>query len=143
MKKKAQIMLDIILPKNIRMDRNSPTDNEAGALYSMWKSSPPNTQTFKVPDEYRRHINAWKSKGLVEGFSDSLFLTDKGKKLIIEMVTSEPNSFCKNASGPVYSQVKAQKEAIKNANKIKGASKNKRESFNLKKERDARRGKKR
>lgn len=106
----AQIILDIILPKEM-MDPNSPSDREAEALYTMWKSSPPGVETFSVPMEHKGLINQWKSKGLVSGFSDSLSLTDKGKSVIIEMVTSEPNAFEKSAKAPSYSQVKAKKKS--------------------------------
>lgn len=133
-KRKAQIMLDIILPKNIRMDSSSPSDVEASALYEMWKSSPPGTKEFMVPKTMVRHINAWKANGLVAGFSNSLSLTDKGKKLINEMVTSEPNSFDKRASKPKYSSVKARKRQI-NSRKLKAASKQVR-PFNLRRQRD-------
>ena len=133
-KRKAQIMLDIILPKNIRLDSSSPSDVEASALYDMWRESPPGTNAFSVPKGMLRHINAWKTKGLVEGFSNSLALTDKGRKLINEMVTSEPNSFEKKASMPKYSTIKAHKRLI-NSRRLKAASKQAK-PFNLRRERD-------
>ena len=108
----AQIILDIILPKEMKMhDPNNPSDREVEALYAMWKTSPPGANVFSVPVEHRGLINQWKAKGLVSGFSDSLSLTDKGKKVIIEMVTNEPNAFEKSAKAPSYSQVKAKKDS--------------------------------
>ena len=129
----AQFVLDIILPKNMYSDPNTPTDSEATALYSLWKESPPGgVDRFIVPAQHKPLINAWKAKGLVHGFSDSLELTDKGRKLIIEMVTNEPNSFEKKAQMPRYSDVRAKKEALKEA-RVKKSSINGSRPFNMRK----------
>ena len=107
-RKKAQILLDIILP-NFVLDPNMPTDDEASALYEMWKRAPQGEKSFAHGD--RSMVNAWKAKGLVDGISDCLSLTDKGRKVIRDMVTNEPNSFDKTAKMPAYSNIKeAQKK---------------------------------
>ena len=61
-KRDAQVILDIILPKNISIDGKMPTDAEAGALYSMWKESPPGSSSFSVPAKYKKLVNSWKIK---------------------------------------------------------------------------------
>lgn len=131
----AQFVLDIILPKNMYTDHSAPNDAEANALYSLWKDSPPGGDNFVVPTHHRHLINAWKAKGLVQGFSDSLSLTDKGRKLIIEMVTNEPNSFAKNAKAPRYSEVRAKKAASKKP-RTKQASNPGPKAFNMRKSRN-------
>ena len=124
----AQLILDIILPKEFNMRTNGgPNDKEANALYDLWKGSPSGCDSFEVPDNNRHYINSWKASGLVEGFSGSLNLTDKGKKLIIEMVTNQPNSFSKEAKAPKYSEVRAKKSM----SNIKRASKEESKGFNL------------
>lgn len=139
-KKTSQFILDIVLPKEFKMDtRRGPNDVEANALYSLWKNSKPGQEAFEVPNEHKQHINGWKANGLVEGFSNGLKLTDKGRKMIIEMVTSEPNAFEKNARSPLYSEVKAKKtEATKaRITRSSGAS---RPSYNRKRTRYANNG---
>ena len=127
-KKKGQFILDIILPKDFRPAKSLPTDEEAKALYSMWKTSPTGTGRFSLKDDdSRRFLNAWKVKGLVSGISDNLELTERGRKLIVEMVTNEPNAFSSSARIPSYSEIVRVKTAEKEG---------KREAFNLRRRRE-------
>jgi len=127
-KKESQFILDIILPKDFRPTRNMPTDDEAKALYAMWKTSPTGTGKFSLNDADKNFLSSWKIKGLVSGIANSVELTDKGKKLIVEMVTNEPNAFS-SSMPPSYSEVTKTKCAEKSG---KSMSK---EAFNLNKER--------
>lgn len=108
--KTSQFILDIIMPRPKMSDPSMPSDAEAGALYSLWKSSPPGTNTFSVPIEHRSMISAWKVKGLVDGMAEQLCLTDKGKKLIVEMVTNEPNAFSKKSASLSYNEIRSKKK---------------------------------
>lgn len=135
--KKAQIMLDIILPKHISLDPKAPSDTEAAALYKLWKGSPPGTESFRVPPGMIEHMSSWKIKGLVDGMSDGVVLTDKGRKLIIEMVTNEPNAFAKEAEAPRYSVVKAKKSGPSARKMGKAASSSRAKPFNMRKFRNA------
>jgi hypothetical protein len=111
--KTSQFILDIILPKTRRADPMQPTDDEAGALYSLWKNSPPGAASFSLPREQKHMLSAWKVKGLVDGMADQLRLTDRGRKLIIEMVTSEPNAFSKGTTlsyGDIRSKKRSENE---------------------------------
>lgn len=124
--KESQYILDIILPKNFRPSRNLPTNEEASVLFSLWKRCPGDL-VFALNENEKKFMNAWKAKGLVSGMSDSLQLTDKGKHIIVEMVTNEPNSFDKNATSKKYSDIV---EAKKTHNE-----KLTKKAFNLKEER--------
>lgn len=114
MSKEAQVILDLIMPKLV-MDHNMPTDKEASALYNLWKSSPEGTDVFSSKD--KDMVQSWKIKGLVDGMSSSLALTDKGRKLIMDMVTNEPNRFDKSAESPRYNKIKAAQKDKKRGGK--------------------------
>jgi hypothetical protein len=127
-KKESQFILDIILPRDFRPTKNLPTDDEAKALYAMWKTSPTGTGKFSLNDNDKKFLSSWKIKGLVSGIADSLELTEKGKKLIVEMVTNEPNAFTSSLV-PSYSEVTRTKRAGKSGKTLG------KEAFNLNKER--------
>lgn len=84
------------------------TDEEAELLYKAWKQSPPGAAHIKVgQDADTRYLSSLKTKGYIAGFGDHLEITPKGKKLIVEMVMHEPNSFDRNGQMPAYSGIKA------------------------------------
>jgi hypothetical protein len=129
-KRESQFILDIILPKDFRPARSLPTDDEAKALYAMWKTSPNGRGKFSLREDDKKFLSSWKVKGLVSGIAENLELTEKGRKLIVEMVTNEPNAFSANAQSPSYSELVRTKVAEK------GAKPNRKEAFNLRKMRE-------
>lgn len=103
----AQSLFDIIFPKEARTNANL-SDGEASFLYTLWKSAPTGATSFQVPPNAdRKHVTALKTKGYLSGFGEGIELTDQGKKIIVEMVTHEPNSFEKHAQDVSYSGIKA------------------------------------
>ena len=123
--KKAQVFLDIIMPSLILNDPDMPTNEEARSLYDMWKCSEPGHSKFSCDN--MSMVNAWKTKGLVDGISEELTLTQKGRRVLMDMAIGEPNQFEKKAM-PSYSQIKTRK-----GKKDTGNTKT---AFNLKERRD-------
>lgn len=106
-KKAQQSLFDLIFPKQQRQQAGL-SDDEAGLIYQMWKNAPTGAQSFVVPaDADSRTVFALKEKGYLFGMGPGLELTDKGKKVIVEMVTHEPNAFLKQARDVQYSSIKA------------------------------------
>lgn len=129
----AQSLFDLIFPKEMRIQAGL-TDEEASVIYSMWKNSPVGSKQFAIPPSVdRKHVSALKTKGYLAGFGTGIELTEKGRKVIVEMVTHEPNSLDKQAKELPYSVVKAKvnKRPIQALVK-KQASKAPEKSFNLK-----------
>ena len=105
--KEAQSIFDILFPKALRMQA-SLSDTEANLLYRLWKNAPAGTNKFAVSEEADlKTMSALKGKGYLAGFGSSLEFTDKGKKIIVEMVTHQPNAFDKRATEVSYSSIKA------------------------------------
>jgi hypothetical protein len=104
----AQSLLDLIMPR-LYIDATRLSDTEASTLYKLWNSSPTGARAFRVPEGIdSRTIFALKTKGYVSGFGDSLELTDKGRKILVEMVTNEPNALEKK-SEISYSKIQEKK----------------------------------
>ena len=129
----AQSLFDLIFPKEMRLQAGL-SDQEAGLIYNMWKNSPVGSTQFSIPAEVdRKIVSSLKTKGYLSGFGNGIELTEKGKTVIVEMVTHEPNSLDKQAKEVSYSVVKA-----KTANRPrqafikKEASKKTAPSYNLK-----------
>lgn len=107
MEKEAQSLFDLIFPKQMRVQAGL-SDDEASFLYNMWKTAPVGSTSFSVPPNAdKKHVSALKVKGYLSGFGASTELTEKGKKVIVEMVTAEPNSFEKQAKDVSYSSIKS------------------------------------
>lgn len=134
MDKLSQSLFDIIFPQQMRQQIGL-TDKEAGVLYSMWKDSPVGADRFSSNDIDGKTMNSLKIKGYLAGFGDGVELTEKGKKIIVEMVTHEPNALDKKASNVQYSSIKNKTQRQKQAFKKKTASKTASErTFNLRRE---------
>jgi DNA-binding MarR family transcriptional regulator len=99
----AQSLLDILFSREAGL-----TDEEARALYAMWRNSPVGARHLAALETANsKAVNALKTKGYVAGYGDTMVLTEKGKKVIVEMVTHEPNTFNKKANDVSYSGIKA------------------------------------
>lgn len=108
-------LLRIVIPMQ-QYDPMALTDAEADFLYAMWKGAAPGSKVFSSKGMDTGHIFRLKDKGYLQGPGQDVELTAKGKKLIIEMVTNEPNSFLKQAGSAKdvqYREVRAKKEAAK------------------------------
>jgi hypothetical protein len=109
------------------------SDAEAKLLYSMWREAPPGARAFSLPSGAdARYATALKSKGYVVGFGDNLEITEKGRKVIVEIVTNEPNAFSKKASLAPYSQIRKKANGRPRQTHVKKASAEDR-PFNLRK----------
>lgn len=125
-KKESQSLFDLIFPKEMRIQAGL-NDAEASFLYGLWKSAPAGSRQFAIPvTADRKHINALKTKGYLTGFGEAMELTEKGKKVIVEMVTHEPNALEKHAKEVSYTGIKSKSSAMrpKTAFFNKAASKN-------------------
>ena len=105
--KSGQSLFDLVFPKNMRLQAGL-TDSEAQALYNLWKGSPIGTTKFAMGENIdKNQILALKTKGYLVGYGDNIQLTSKGKKVIVEMATHEPNAFEKHAGELTYSGIKS------------------------------------
>jgi hypothetical protein len=103
--RESQSLFDIIFPKSLRY-QSGLSDAEASVIYGVWKNSP--VGAFVLPgDTDKKLVNSLKIKGYLAGFGSDLELTDKGKKVIVEMVTHEPNAFEKHAKDVSYSNIRS------------------------------------
>lgn len=130
----AQSLFDLIFPKDMRVQAGL-TDEEASVIYGMWKNSPVGSKQFAIsPEVDKKHISALKTKGYLAGFGSGIELTEKGRKVIVEMVTHEPNSLDKQAKEVAYSVVKAKvnKRPIQALVKKQASKTPETPSFNLK-----------
>ena len=107
METESQGLFDLIFPREMRQQAGL-TDAEANFVYSLWKSTPVGTTAFSIPKEASKStVNALKAKGYLTGYGSGIELTERGKKVIVEFATHEPNAFSKNAGEMSYSQIKA------------------------------------
>jgi len=103
---------DIWVLRPMRSSSYGLTDEEANALYAMWKATPSGVKTLDpVGDE--KVIRALKSKGYLSVLGGPLELTEKGRKIIVEMVTHEPNALQKDSQMPAYSEIKGSQRRAK------------------------------
>jgi hypothetical protein len=133
-------LLDYLFP-NLATNGVILTDDEASALYRIWNDSPPGSFKFRTPMSVdKRSLTALKSKGYITGYGDALELTERGRKVLVEMVTNEPNAFEKK-SEISYSKIQSKKASMRPVQAhVKRAAKNETEKknvFNLKMKREA------
>jgi hypothetical protein len=131
----GQSLFDFIFTKQLRADAGL-TDPEANAIYTLWKNSPIGTTKFSSFScgVENKILTALKTKGYLAGFGDNVELTEKGKKVIIEMATHEPNAFEKHAKQVQYSSILTKKASRRGRQTfLKHASKDGK-IFNLRKE---------
>jgi hypothetical protein len=93
----------VLIPRGSGQQANLLTDEEADTLYGMWKSAPPGNKRFQAPYGKARAIQSLKAKGYVTGMDD-VELTERGRKIIVEMATREPNALDRRAM-PAYSDM--------------------------------------
>lgn len=102
----AQSLFDLLKPR-LKTENSYLSDEEAGMLYAMWKDAPPGSNVFPLPaGADKRMVMALKSKGMLSGYGEALEITDKGRKVIIEMVTNERNAFEKKSETISYNAIK-------------------------------------
>lgn len=141
MEKTSQFLLELLVPMNYLNSFQgsfSVDDKEAAFLYNLWKESSPGTNRFKLADKDINLVTGLKNKGYISSSGTSLEFTDKAKKIIIEMVTNEPNALEKNSASLSYSKIKdksaAKKRSGSQAFLKKKASRDEIKPFNLKEE---------
>jgi hypothetical protein len=133
-KSEGQFMFEIFLPREM-FDQLGLNDKEADVLYKMWKDSSPGSKKYSANNADSAAIVGLKTKGYVVGSGNELEFTEKGKKIIREMVTSEPNSFDKNSKSLSYSGIKNKSAKRQRQTFTKHADNApKTEPFNLRKE---------
>jgi hypothetical protein len=114
-------------------------DDEASLLYDIWKSAPPGSKVFAAPQGIdQRKVLALKAKGFIAGFGDRLELTERGRRIVVEMVTHEPNAFEVKQASMTYSEIKKNgcKRPIQSLIKkhAQAEKKDERPAFNLRRE---------
>lgn len=107
------------------------TDKEADALYSMWKTSSSNTTRYSSNALPKNMVLSLKTKGYIHGGLDQFELTEKGRKLIVEMATNESSILTSSHKSRTYSEIKQNKCARKRQTFTKKASIEK-DGFNYK-----------
>lgn len=110
------------------------TDDEAQTLYNLWKTSKPGERKF-VPAS-KGEIVALKAKGYLAGTTE-VELTDRGRKVIVEMVTREPSILEKSSDPPPYSKIKAMAKRRPRQSFIEKKAGLESKPFNLKSQRQA------
>jgi hypothetical protein len=122
----------VLIPRDAGQQAQLLTDEEADILYGMWKSSSPGARGVAPPSGKSGAVRSLKAKGYVSGI-DVLELTERGRKVIVEMATREPNALDRRAM-PAYSDIK--KSANKRSRQtftrtVKSAGSSEANSFNL------------
>lgn len=129
--KEAQSLLDFLLPK-LYVDAAKLSDKEASTLYTIWNDSPPGSKSFNLPPNAdSKTVFALKTKGYIAGFGSSIELTDKGRKILVEMVTNEPNALEKK-SEISYSRIQEKKANLRQRQSFTKKASSEKEGFNLK-----------
>lgn len=108
MERQSQSIMDVLrmLPMLYLKTRKLPvTDEQASALYSMWLNAPPG-QNVLTADAGDDNIKALAAGGFVRVSGAGVEITDKGRKVICEMVTHAPNSLDVNGKMPSYREIK-------------------------------------
>lgn len=82
------------------------SDDEARALYELWAKAPPGSSTI-MADAKDKSMRTLVSKGYVRTSPDGVEITDKGREVIVEMVTHVPNALDKGAKMPSYKEIKS------------------------------------
>jgi len=122
--KEGQFM-DILLVRRM-IDNYMLSDSEAKVLYEAWANTPPGSKILDSKSIGDKYLSSLNKKRYIERKADGFVLTEEGRKVIIEMVTNQPNAFDRKASPPSYSQIKS-----KSASANKRAMKRKK-AYNLK-----------
>ena len=123
--KKSQFM-DILLIRKI-MDNFTLSDSEAKALYDSWKNTNPGSKYLDANAIGEKHLSSLNKKRFIERKAEGFVLTEEGRKVIIEMVTNQPNAFDKKAQPPAYSEIKNKCAGLKKRAVLK-----RRKAYNLK-----------
>jgi hypothetical protein len=111
MDKSAQSIWQVILPSLCSPEDYGLSDAEAGLLYRMWQSAPKGEKKLNATAADGRSLVLLKAKGYVEGGGLDAVLTEKGRKVIVEMATHEPNAFEKNGNEVSYNKIKAKRKS--------------------------------
>ena len=110
------------------------TDDEAQTLYNLWKTSKPGERKF-VPAS-KGEIISLKAKGYLSGATE-VELTDRGRKVIVEMVTREPSALEKSSDPPPYSKIKTMANRRPRQTFVEKKAGREANPFNLKAQRQA------
>jgi hypothetical protein len=109
--KEGQFM-DILLVRRM-LENYTLSDSEARVLYEAWEKTPPGSKVLDAKSIGDKYLASLNKKKYIEHRVDGFVLTEEGRKVIIEMVTNQPNAFDKKASPPSYSQIKNKSASMK------------------------------
>jgi hypothetical protein len=101
----------VIVPMT-QVEQDKPSDEAVDALYKLWKSAPPGSKTLSASGIDSKLLRNLREYNVIQANGEAIELTDRGRRLISEMVTREPNSFLRNAGDVTYRRVRADKEAF-------------------------------
>jgi hypothetical protein len=109
-RKESQFM-DILLVRRM-LENYTLSDSEAKALYEAWEKTPPGSRYLDSSIMGDKYVASLNKKRYIERRAEGFVLTEHGRKVIIEMVTNQPNAFDKKASPPSYSQIKSRAASL-------------------------------
>lgn len=126
MGRQSQFM-DILLIRRL-VEQHAISDSEAKALYEAWKQSPPGSKVLDANRLGEKYLSSLNRKKYISQNGDKFILTEQGRKVIIEMVTNQPNAFEKDPQPPSYSEIKKKASDVRKKAQRRG----RKMSFNLK-----------
>lgn len=91
------------------------SDQEASTLYDMWAKSPPGHNKIEANGD-EQIISSLSSKGYIRAATEGIEITDKGRAIIVEMVTNAPNALGSKPM-PTYRQIKLKADQQKSLTK--------------------------
>lgn len=114
MKRLAQSYFEIMkMYPTFRIIRPIPvSDEEASTLYNMWLKAPPGSNQI-VAGGKPEVLKSLQTKGYIRGSANAVEITDKGRAIIVEMVTNAPNAL-DGKPMPTYRQIKLKADSMKN-----------------------------
>lgn len=113
MKRYAQSYFEILkFYPSFRFVKPIPiSDAEAQTLYDMWQKSPPGGNKIEAAGD-AEVLKTLSSKGYIRSSSGGVEITDKGRAIIVEMVTNAPNALSSKPM-PTYRQIKLKADQAK------------------------------
>jgi hypothetical protein len=102
---KAAQFIDIILLKKF-IEQNTLSDKEASSLYDAWCKIPPGSIEIPEGGIPQKELKSLHIKGYISDEQGKTILTERGRKVIVEFVTNQPNAFARKKDNPTYNEIK-------------------------------------
>lgn len=105
MNKESQSIFELIRMFPTRREPGI-SDTEADALYKLWLGASPGSSKIKASSDIK-DLRSLIAKGYIRQSGVGMEITDKGRQIIVEMVTHAPNALDKSATMPTYKDIKS------------------------------------